>query len=106
MAIDSAGDAHLLTMFSDTRAIEAGKPVGVDYFKRGIEQRRMELSRCIHVLVYRVVRPTRSLKTPRKSLSREGVGSGRAQGTWHRPSLAQGRLEGPLSGLSAAVSRD
>ena len=34
----------------------------------------------------------------------EGVGGGRAQGTRHRPSLAQGRLQGPLSGLSAAVS--
>ena len=35
----------------------------------------------------------------------EGVGSGRAQGTRRRPSLAQGRLQGPLNGLSAAVSR-
>jgi hypothetical protein len=48
--IDGAGEAHLLTMFSDTRAIEAGKPVGVDYFKRGIEQRRMELS--VHRVVF------------------------------------------------------
>ena len=35
----------------------------------------------------------------------EGMGSGRAQGTRHRPSLAQGRLQGPFSGVSAAVSR-
>jgi integrase len=34
----------------------------------------------------------------------EGVGGCRAQGTRSRPSLAQGRLQGPLNGLSAAVS--
>ena len=48
--IDGTGESHLVTMFHDTQRIEAGKPVGVDYFKRGIEQPRMEL--CVHKVFF------------------------------------------------------
>ncbi|HEY7501927.1 MAG TPA: hypothetical protein VH740_25625 [Vicinamibacterales bacterium] len=48
--IDSAGESHLITMFRDIQAIEPGKPVGVDYFKRGLDQPRMELN--VHRVIF------------------------------------------------------